>query len=205
MSVEVFSEAMGLIGEKYIMEAATYQRKKHPLHKVWLSRVAGVLLAILLAGSAVLAFSTEARAAFLGWIRQQYETFYVYTFAGSIDNTEPVRYELGSIPEGFTFTTVFEIKGGESHVYIGPNGEIGEFGYSVAPDGIALYIEAAECEHRSVIINGLPGDLYLPKDRSSRTELLWVDDSTGTMFTLGFQVDPEVLISIAETIQVKSD
>ena len=89
--------------------------------------------------------------------------------------------------------------------YGGPNGEIGEFGYSVAPDGIALYIEAAECAHRSVIINGLPGDLYLPKDRSSRTELLWVDDSTGTMFTLGFQVDPEVLISIAETIQVKSD
>ena len=54
MSAEVFSEAMGLIGEKYIMEAATYQRKKHTASKVWLSRVAGVILAILLAGSAVL-------------------------------------------------------------------------------------------------------------------------------------------------------
>lgn len=205
MSAEVFSEAMGLIGEKYIMEAVTYQKKKNIIFKVWFSRVAGILLAILLAGSAVLAFSPAARAAFLGWIRQQYETFYVYTFAGSNDNIKPVHYELGRVPEGFTFSTVFEIEGGESHVYIGPNGEIGEFGYSVAPDGIALYIEAAECEHRSVIINGLPGDLYLPKDRSSRTELLWVDDSTGTMFTLGFQVDPEVLISIAETIQVKSD
>lgn len=205
MSAEVFSEAMGLIGEKYIMEAVTYQKKKNVIFKVWFSRVAGILLAILLAGSAVLAFSPEARAAFLGWIRQQYETFYVYTFAGSIDNTEPVRYELGSIPEGFTFSTVFEIAGGESYIYSGPNGEIGEFGYSVAPEGMALYIEVAECEHRAVTINGLPGDLYVPKDRSSRTELLWVDDSTGTMFTLGFQVDPEVLISIAETIQVKSD
>ena len=205
MSAEVFSEAMGLIGEKYIMEAATYQRKKHPVHKVWLSRVAGVLLAILLAGSAVLAFSAEARAAFLGWVRQQYETFYVYTFAGSLDNAKQVHYELGKVPDGFTFSTVLEIKGGESHVYIGPNGEIGEFGYSVAPEGIALYIEAAECEHYSVTINGLPGDLYLPKDSSSRTELLWVDETTGTMFTLGFQVDPEVLISIAETVQVKSD
>ena len=27
MSAEVFSEAMGLIGEKYIMEAVTYQQK----------------------------------------------------------------------------------------------------------------------------------------------------------------------------------
>ena len=205
MSAEVFSEAMGLIGEKYIMEAVTYQKKKNVIFKVWFSRVAGILLAILLAGSAVLAFSPEARAAFLGWIRQQYETFYVYTFAGSIDNTEPVRYELGSIPEGFTFSTVFEIAGGESYIYSGPNGEIGEFGYSVAPEGIALYIEVAECEHRTVTINGLPGDLYVPKDRSSRTELFWVDDATGTIFTLGFQVDPEVLISIAETIQVKSD
>lgn len=48
MSAEVFSEAMGMIGEKYIMEAATYQRKKHTAPKVWLSRVAGVILAILL-------------------------------------------------------------------------------------------------------------------------------------------------------------
>ena len=70
MSAEVFSEAMGLIGEKYIMEAATYQRKKQNVTKIWLSRVAGVLLTILLAGSAVLAFSTEARAAFFGWVRQ---------------------------------------------------------------------------------------------------------------------------------------
>lgn len=38
MSAEVFSEAMGLIGEKYIMEAATYQRKKYAAPKVWLSR-----------------------------------------------------------------------------------------------------------------------------------------------------------------------
>lgn len=29
MSTEVFSEAMGLIGEKYIMEAVTYQRKRN--------------------------------------------------------------------------------------------------------------------------------------------------------------------------------
>ena len=205
MSAEVFSEAMGLIGEKYIMEAATYRRKKQNVTKIWLSRVAGVLLAILLAGSTVLAFSTEARAAFLGWIRQQYETFYVYSFAGSNDNIKPVHYELGRVPEGFTFSTVFEIAGGKSYIYSGPNGEIGEFGYSVAPEGIALYIEVAECEHRTVTINGLPGDLYVPKDRSSRTELFWVDDATGTIFTLGFQVDPEELISIAETIQVKSD
>ncbi len=205
MSAEVFSEAMGLIGEKYIMEAATYQRKKQSVSKVWISRVAGVLLAVVMAGSAILTFSTEARAAFFGWVRQQYETFYVYSFTGSIENTKPVQYELSSIPEGFTIATLLEIKGGESYVYIGPNGEIGEFSYSVAPEGIALYIEAAECEHRTVTVNGFPGDLYLPPDGSGRTELLWKDDTTGTMFSLGFPVDPEVLISMAETIQVKKD
>ena len=47
MSAEVFSEAMGLIGEKYIMEAATYQRKwkRHSWGK-WIAAAACVCLVL---------------------------------------------------------------------------------------------------------------------------------------------------------------
>lgn len=204
MSAEVFSDAMGLIGEKYIMEAATYQRKKKTVTKVWLSRVAGFLLAILLAGSAVLAFSTEARAAFLGWVRQQYENFYVYFFAGDVVNTEPSHYELGVLPEGFTFEAMLEIDGGEIYLYSNDEGTIGAFSYSINPSSkSAIILETASCEHRKVMVNGLPGDLYIPTDGSVRSELLWMDDTTGTIFSLSFPFDEETMLNIAESIEIK--
>ena len=203
MSAEVFSEAMGLIGEKYIMEAATYQRKKHTVTKVWLSRVAGILLAILLAGSAILTFSVEARAAFFGWVRQQYENFHVYFFAGDVVNSEPSRYELGVLPEGFTFEAILEIDGGEIYLYSNDEGTIGAFSYSINPSSkSAIILETAACEHRKVTVNGLPGDLYLPSDGTVRTELVWMDDETGTIFSLSFPLDEDTMLKIAESIKI---
>lgn len=204
MSAEVFSEAMGLIGEKYIMEAATYQRKKHTAPKVWLSRVAGVLLAILLAGSAVLAFSTEARAAFWGWVRQQIDSLYAYVFVGDPVAADPVRYELSEIPEGFTLATVYEIDGGELYIYTNEEtGIIGAFSYSINPsESSSIVLEGAVCEHRKVTVNGLPGDLYLPTDGSVRSELLWMNDETGTIFSLSFPFDEDTMLKIAESVSV---
>ena len=203
MSTEVFSEAMGLIGEKYIMEAATYQRKKHAAPKVWLSKVAGVILAILLAGSAVLAFSTEARAAFFGWIRQQVDSLYGYFFVGDPVYSDPVRYELMEIPEGFTFAEQFEIAGGESFIYTNSNGKIGEFSYSTNPDGLYMFIDAAECEYRNVTINGMSGDLYISPEAGAVNTLVWTDDQRGLFFSVSFPVDGDALFEIAESIETK--
>ena len=205
MSAEVFSEAMRLIGEKYIMEAATYQRKKQSVSKVWISRVAGVLLAILMAGSAVLTFSTEARAAFLGWVRQQIDSLYAYVFVGDPVAADPVRYELSEIPEGFTLATVYDIDGGELYIYTNEDtGIIGAFSYSVNPsESSSIDLEGGVCEHRKVTVNGLPGDLYIPTDGSVRSELIWMDDSTGTIFSLSFPFDEDAMLKIAESIEIK--
>ena len=117
MSVELFTDAMSELNEKYIMEAVSYQRKSKPQFNTWLSKIACFFLAVLLTGSAVLTFSVEARAAFFGWVRQQYESFYEYFFEGEAVVNEPVKYELGWVPENCTFVASYEIPGGESFVY----------------------------------------------------------------------------------------
>ena len=91
MSVELFTDAMSELNEKYIMEAVSYQRKSKPQFNTWLSKIACFFLAVLLTGSAVLTFSVEARAAFFGWVRQQYESFYEYFFEGEAVVNEPVK------------------------------------------------------------------------------------------------------------------
>ena len=204
MSAEVFSEAMGMIGEKYIMEAATYQRKKHTAPKVWLSRVAGVILAILLAGSAVLAFSTEARAAFLGWVRQQYENFYVYFFAGDAVNSEPSRYELGVLPDGYTFAASYEIQGGEVYIYTNSNGSIADFSYSTDPEGFYLLADTAECEHHTVMVNGMTGDLYITLDETTSNMLVWTDSTKGLFFSISAPISGADLLKLAEGVRASN-
>jgi len=63
-------------------------------------------------------------------------------------------------------------------------------------------LETAACEHRKVTVNGLPGDLYLPTDGSVRTELVWMDDETGTIFSLSFPFDEDTMLEIAESIEI---
>ena len=92
MNAQLFTDAMSELNDKYVMEAVSYQRKSKTQFNTWLSKVACVFLAILLTGSAVLTFSVEARAAFFGWVREQYDNFYVYFFEGGATVSDPVKY-----------------------------------------------------------------------------------------------------------------
>ena len=203
MSAEVFSEAMGLIGEKYIMEAATYQRKKHPVHKVWLSRVAGVLLAILLAGSALLTFSAEARAAFFGWVREQYEVFYVYFFEGEATVTDPVKYELGWMPENCIFVTSYETAGGEVYIYTDERDTLIQFSYTSDPNNENTYVEHNGAQEIKVTVNDYPAEIFISPGEDKTDGIVWTDLDTNTLFFISGHFDQETFIRIAESVKEK--
>lgn len=204
MSAQNFSLAMGEISDKYVNEAIAYHcEKKQPFsnrHK-WLTRVACLFLVLLLSGGAVLTFSVEARAAFFGWVWQQYEAFYEYFFEGDADETTSAGYELAYAPEGFTFMTSFEIEGGETYLYSNEQGEIAQFSYSSNPSYLKIYVKTADYEHHAVTINGLPGDLYIASDNSEANELLWTDNANGTIFHISAPVGEAELVAMAEGVQ----
>lgn len=203
MSAEVFSEAMGLIDEKYIMEAATYQRKKQNVTKIWLSRVAGVLLTILLAGSAVLAFSTEVRAAFFGWVREQYEAFYEYFFEGEAVVNEPVKYELGWVPENCTFVASYEIPGGESFVYTDDGDTLIVFSYQVGSNSGHFFVDSVGTETIEVTINGCPGEISLYQNVDETDHIIWTDATNNVLFYITGHFDQETFIKMAENVKEK--
>ena len=55
-----------------------FHRAKHPYFYKAIRRVASIFLAAILVGSIYLAVDTEARASFLGWVKEVYETFFIY-------------------------------------------------------------------------------------------------------------------------------
>ena len=56
------------------------RRAKHPVFYKTTRRVASIALAILITGGAWITVDAEARAAFVGWVKEVYEEFFVYRF-----------------------------------------------------------------------------------------------------------------------------
>ena len=205
MTSKTFSHALGEINDKYVNEAIAYQCEKKKVLSVqqkWLSRVACVFLAILLTGSAVLTFSVEARAAFFGWVREQYENLYVYFFEGGVTVSDPVKYELGWLPEGCVYVTTIENENGEIIIYTDEHDTLIRFSYDRAADGSNLSVDSVGNETISVEINGCPGEISIYPGEDETDHITWIDE-TNTLFFITGHFDQETFIRMAENVKEK--
>ena len=203
MNAQLFSDAMSELNERYVMEAATYQRKIKSQTQIWLSRVACFFLVFLLTGSAILTFSVEARAAFFGWVREQYEVFYEYFFEGEAAVTDPEKYELGWVPEGCIFVTSYETAGGETYIFTDEYDTLISFSYTSKPDNETLYVDGVGYAEKQVTIDGNPGTFYISHDEAHTDGIVWTDTATNTLFSISGHFDEDTLIRIAENVRVK--
>ena len=204
MSVELFTDAMSKLNEKYVIEAVSYQRKAKPRFNTWLSKVACAFLAVLLTGSAVLTFSVEARAAFFGWVREQVETYYMYFFEGNAAVTEPAKYELGWMPANCIFVTSYETAGGEVYIYTDERDTLIQFSYTSEPDNEKVYVDYVEYTEKQVSINGNTASLFIAPSEDNTDGIVWTDPNTNTLFFISGHFDQETFIKIAENVKEKN-
>ena len=88
------------------------RRADHPIRYRIAQIAACLLLAALLSGCTVLAISPEARAAFVGWVRETYEDYFVYYFTGDMrNNSDNCVFEPSWLPDGYTESFVSELTG----------------------------------------------------------------------------------------------
>lgn len=205
MSAKDFSLAIGEIDDKYITEAISYQcQKKKPLahFRRWTSIAACFLLAALLTGGAILTFSVEARAAFFGWVRQQYENFYEYFFEGEVVVTDPAKYELGWVPENCIFVTSYETAGGEVYIYTDEQDTLIQFSYTSEPNKEKLYVNGVGDAEKQVMIDGTPGTIYISEDETETDSIIWTDATTNTLFAISGHFDEDTFIRMAESVKI---
>lgn len=178
-------------------------RTNHPVQHRILRSVASILLVILLGFSSVLAVNVDAREAVFGWIREQYESFYEYFFEGQPGEAEPTAYYPSWMPDDYVYQTTLEIDGGEVLIFLNPEGTIAQFSYSTSPENIGFFMEGVDCDHRTVSVNGLVGDMYIPYDDSLASEVIWVSNDRKTIFSVSALIPEDDLLKIAENIAKK--
>lgn len=188
------------------MELLIYQTRVKP-HYTVLQKVASVILAIALGGSLWLAIDTDARAAVLGWIKEQYENIFQYHFEGDTAITSEQNYELGWLPEGYTFHHRNERAGRVDVYYANESGSILSLSYTTDLSNTSLDIFLIDDSSISttVEIGNIIADLYLTSNADSSNIIAWEDAGAKVLFIISATEDSDTLVKLAENVHLTKE
>lgn len=177
-----------------------FHRAKHPYFYKAIQRIASIFLAAILIGSMYLAVDTEARAAFLDWIKEVYEHSIVYRIMPSSAAKDLPHYELTWLPDGFGEPDIYENETVYSALYQNSStGEIVIFDYyRLSSEVQAKLFTDQQPEH--VLVNGIIADFYAASSDPESNNLLWIDTEAGVFCAIDSNLSKDVILHIAESI-----
>ena len=148
--------------------------------------------------------SPTARAAFFGWVKEQYESFTKYYFEGTIqEDPETYSYELSELPDGFEEFSRDEIPGKVTIYYANySTNQMMHFMYSQRTDDGDYFIVTDEYTLYPVIVNDTSAFFYEANNSEQANALIWEDASTKTLFRISAYLDKDTIIRIAEKIKI---
>lgn len=177
------------------------RRTKHPIRYRLMKAVACFLLVVLVGGGSVLAFSVEARAAFVGWIREVYETWFVYRYNDDVEKT-PVDavYRPTWLPDGYRETFVPEVYGQVYILYEDDSGSMIVFAYSIDSSTLTGLLPEDSPDPLEVLVGNCPADFYLDQSDGINNLLVWANSSNDYLFLISANLSKDDMIKIAESV-----
>ena len=178
-------------------------RANHPIWHRVVRTAACLFLAALFCGCAVLAVSAEARETLTGWVREVYETSFIYRFFGAESETlSHVLYRPAYVPAGYRAEKEHISKDVLSIDYRSDAGNFTIFTcfFNGASPVIQIVRDGSEM-YKQVSVNGMSAELYLDRDEGEANILIWTDERAGTIFCLSSAVSEAELIKMAESVE----
>ena len=178
------------------------RKADHPVFYHAARRIASIVLAILIAGGVWITVDAEARAAFVGWVKEIYGTYFVYHFEGSSDvNKELVDYRPTLIPNGYTEFYSDTTEDTIIVVYANEEGEMLKFSYSHNPDNTTWFVGADSLTVQPITINGISGEAITSTEQGAATAIMGIT-TENTAFNISGFLSVEDLIAMAESVQI---
>jgi len=176
------------------------RRGNHPGIYKTLQRVACVLLVLLILFSSVMIFSADARAAVIGWIKEQYNTFYHYFFPSEATDTEQAEYTLGWIPNDYRLVDTQTTTNRTTQIYLDSQNHMLQFSYIQGISTAADYVDLEDYEAHAVSIGNNEGELFISLTPLKTNGIVLVDQDNNVLFTISAPVGEDDLIRLAEHI-----
>lgn len=178
------------------------RRTDHPIRHRIMKAVACFLLVVLVGGGSVLTFNVEARAAFVTWVKEVYETHFIYRlFQSDQESSSNSVYRPTWVPPDFEMISETILDSVSTIVYKNDTNEIVVFTYFQNTGPAIFQIEGDGTESSSqVFINGISADMYLDSEEGESNVIIWADESEGTMFRISAPFGENELVRMAESI-----
>lgn len=179
------------------------RRAKHPVFYKTMHRVASIVLAILIIGGAWITVDAEARAAFVGWVKEVYEEFFVYRFNDETDiQNEPYEYEFTWLPNGYVKLYEKDTGSRITKLYKNEAGQMLQFNCVYDPNETDIYVIAPEAMVDDAVVNGYAADFIISGDEGAANVLMWTD-SKNCAFHISAYLEKEDLVNLAESLYEK--
>lgn len=169
--------------------------------KYWLKRSAACLLLIVLLGGSVLTLSSRTRTAFLGWVREVYETYFAYRYVGDVkEPLDGTVYRPMWVPDGYEIVSETAGHIDDAVTYQNPDGALAVFLYVTKYKSAELRIDREDVEAQRVFVGECPADLYLEPEDGKENVLIWFDEGSGLFFSIWATFSNDEMIRMAESV-----
>ncbi len=179
-------------------------RADHPVFYRALRSAAALLLSLLIGSGAWLVVDAEARAAFVGWVKEVWEEYFVFRFEGDADSSsssaETIHYRPTWLPEGYTEFFVDENADFTLIIYANGSNQMLKFNYSHNPNNVDFYIDTTQTTTKQANINGILADLLIGNSSENASAIFWTTENN-TVFYISAHLNEHELIRIAENIK----
>ena len=178
------------------------RKKSRPIWKAVVQKVAMILLVISIGFGAVMVTSPTARAAFVRWITEWYETHVTYRYTGESISGTMSRYEITELPEGYHEIKREETPNYTHIVYQNVNdGHQISLSYIYMQQGSAADFITEQLEILPITINGMVGELHLSNDLDVvDNTVTWVDGGSSLQFVLDAPLEKTDILYLAESV-----
>lgn len=177
------------------------RKANHPIIYRSLQRIASIILVCLIACGAWFTVDAEARAAFFGWVKEIYETYFVYRFEGNTDYSEStVAYRPTWLPDSYTEFHTSETESTTAVLYQNEEGLLLTFQYTHNPNETDWFIDAEHAVIKETTVNGCPAEIFMTDNITDSSSIAWIDEQNSAFSVSAFLSESE-LIKIAENVQ----
>ncbi|MFQ8837839.1 MAG: DUF4367 domain-containing protein [Oscillospiraceae bacterium] len=160
-----------------------------------------MFLALLLTGIGWLTIDAEARAATIAWFRSISQNSIVYRFLNPTPQQTLPDYTPTWLPDGFEEQEHHKDDLRSSWYYVSGSDFI-VIEVDVYHSGTVLSLIGDHSGYEEVHVNQFTA-LFVPVDGNSGiSNLVWMDEQNGLMFSVGSTLEKSVMLHIAESIEL---
>lgn len=185
-----------------------FRRVNHPVRYQVMRAAATIVLVIATLFGAVMAFSPEARAAVVGWVKSAFYEFFEYSNHASDANMNSsaneqtvYEYRLSVVPDGYRELKLIERKDGKGYLYADEMGRILQFTYTYGGESSGLFTRTEEYIQHTDYVHEWLADVYIALKKNESSVIVWQDPDANVLFQIFAAADQNELIEIAETVE----